>query len=78
MKKNNYTFEEALNELESVVGKLESGKISLEESISLYKKSIEFYQICNKILNDAKQTIEIIKTENYEENEISAELVTEE
>ena len=32
------SFEDALNELESVVAKLESGKLSLEESISLYHR----------------------------------------
>ncbi len=77
MKKSELTFEESLKELELIVSKLESGKINLEESISLYKKSIELYKICNKTLNEAKQTIEIIKNENYEENEIDADVVTE-
>lgn len=77
MKNNNMTFEEAMKELETVVSRLESGNISLEESISLYKKSIELSGICNKILNDAKQSIEIIKNENFEDNEIDADVITE-
>ena len=76
MKKNDINFETAMSELEEVVGKLESGNISLEESIALYKKSIELSGICNKFLDEAKQTIEIIKNENYEENEIYADLIT--
>lgn len=77
MMKNDVSFETALVELEDVVNKLESGKISLEESISLYKKSVELYKICNKFLEDAKQTIEIIKNENYESVDINVDVLTE-
>lgn len=77
MMKNDVSFETALVELEDVVNKLESGKISLEESISLYKKSVELYKICNKFLEDAKQTIEIIKNENYESVDINVDVITE-
>ena len=77
MKNDNVSFEIAMNELESVVNKLESGNVSLEDSISLYKKSIELSGICNKILDEAKQSIEIIKNDNYEENEINADIITE-
>ena len=77
MMKNDVSFETALLELEDVVNKLESGKISLEESISLYKKSVELYKICNKFLEDAKQTIEIIKNENYESVDINVDVLTE-
>ena len=74
---DNMTFENAMNELESVVSKLESGNISLEESISLYKKSIELSEICTKFIDEAKQTIEIIKTDNFEDNDINADKITE-
>ena len=77
MKNNNMSFEDALSELESVVGMLESGNISLDESIKLYKKSIELSGKCTKMLEDAKQSIEIIKNENYDNNEIDADKLTE-
>ena len=52
-------FEELLEELDSVVKALESGELSLDESIEKYKKGIELSNECKKMLEDAKQ--EVIK-----------------
>jgi len=70
MKKNELSFEEAMNALEEVVAKLDSGNATLNESIELYEKGISLSKICLKELEEAKQKIEIIKNENYEENSI--------
>ena len=32
------TFEKAIEELESIVGKLEGGKVPLEESVAIYER----------------------------------------
>ncbi len=50
-------FEELLKELEEVVASLESGKLSLEESVSYYKKGMELSLECQKRLEAAKQVI---------------------
>ena len=50
-------FEELLKELEEVVSSLESGKLSLEESVSYYKKGMELSLECQKRLEAAKQVI---------------------
>ncbi len=67
--KKNEDFESALKELETIVSKLEDGNTTLKESIDLYEKGVKLSNLCTKILNDAKQRIEIIKNENYIESE---------
>ena len=50
-------FEELLKELEIIVKELESGNLSLEESISKYQKGIELSNQCKKMLEEAKTVI---------------------
>jgi len=57
-------FEEALARLEEAVKKLRSGECSLEESIKIYEKSVEYYNICDAILKEARQKIEIYRPES--------------
>ena len=53
----NKKFEELLKELQDVVTCLESGKLSLEESVNYYKKGMELSLECQKRLDEAKQVI---------------------
>ena len=53
----NMTFEQLLNELNKVVESLESGKISLEESVEVYQKGMALSIECKKILDAAKEVI---------------------
>lgn len=53
----NKKFEELLKELQEVVANLESGKLSLEESVNYYKKGMELSLECQKRLDEAKQVI---------------------
>ena len=55
------TFEEALQALEDAADSLRSGGLSLEQSVSVYDKSILLYNHCKGILDSAKQKIEIYK-----------------
>ena len=50
-------FETALTELESIVGKLENGMLSLEESLQLYKRGEILSQRCNQLLDEAESQI---------------------
>jgi exodeoxyribonuclease VII small subunit len=54
------TFEKALEELERIVGTLESGKAPLDESISAYERGIALKKHCEKKLNEAQLKIEKI------------------
>jgi exodeoxyribonuclease VII small subunit len=50
-------FETALTELESIVGKLENGQLSLEESLQLYKRGEMLSQRCSQLLDEAESQI---------------------
>ena len=54
------SFEQALEELEKIVGALESGKAPLEDSINSYERGIKLKQHCEKMLNAAQEKIEKI------------------
>ena len=53
----NKTFEELLKELQEVVNSLESGKLSLEESVEAYKKGMTLSLECKKRLEEAKNVV---------------------
>jgi exodeoxyribonuclease VII small subunit len=54
------SFEEAMAELERVVGQLESGNVDLEKSISLYERGAALKAHCEKKLNDAQEKVAAI------------------
>ena len=54
---NKLNFEEALQELEVIVKKLESGQINLDESIQLYQKGLELSKLCSDQLSEAEKLI---------------------
>lgn len=53
-------FEEALAALEQIVGKLESGEVSLEDSIEIYTRGTQLKRHCQDKLKDAQARIEKI------------------
>lgn len=52
------TFETALQELEKIVAKLESGDLTLEESLSLYERGQQLAIFCNQQLDQATLRVE--------------------
>jgi len=55
------SFEVALAELEQVVADMEVGKLSLEDSLSAYRRGAELLQICRSRLEDAQQQVRILE-----------------
>lgn len=53
----NKKFEELLTELEEIVKELESGSLSLEDSIEKYKKGMELSNLCKRLLEEAKEVV---------------------
>ena len=51
-------FEQALTELESLVEKLESGDLSLDQSLQHFKRGVELTRHCQTVLDEAQQTVE--------------------
>ena len=54
------SFEAALAELESIVNKLESGRVDLEESIGIYERGEKLKARCDAMLKQAEARIEKI------------------
>ena len=53
----NKKFEELLTELNDIVKELESGQLSLEDSIEKYKKGMELSNVCKRLLEEAKEVV---------------------
>lgn len=61
MTKKPVSFDQAIQQLEEIVRKLEQGDVPLEDAISLYKKGMELSSVCHDKLEHAeKQLISII------------------
>jgi len=61
-------FEATLAELEKLVGKLEEGEQSLDESLSGFKRGIELTRQCQSMLDDAQQTVDQLMDPEDEES----------
>lgn len=54
-------FESAMAELEKIVADMESGKLSLEDSLAAYKRGAELLSFCRTLLDDAQQQVRILE-----------------
>ncbi|MDF1668991.1 MAG: exodeoxyribonuclease VII small subunit [Roseovarius sp.] len=54
------SFEDAMRELEQVVGQLERGDVALEDSIKLYERGAELKKRCEAKLKDAEEKVAAI------------------
>lgn len=59
-------FAQAMQELEEVVRKLETGEVPLEEAITLYKRGMELSKHCHEKLANAEQQLISIVNESGE------------
>lgn len=55
--KNNQSFEEKLNSLETIVKVLENGDVSLDDAMTKFNEGMILANECNKILEEANKTI---------------------
>jgi exodeoxyribonuclease VII small subunit len=53
-------FETALEDLEKVVEQLESGELSLEDSLAAFEKGVGLVKYCNEKLNEVEKKIELL------------------
>lgn len=54
------TFEQAMKELEQVVGRLERGDVALEDSIALYERGALLKKRCEEKLREAEEKVAAI------------------
>jgi len=63
-KVENLSFEESLNELDSIVQSLEQGELSLESSMALFERGLNLSHVSQSKLQDAEQKIKILLEKN--------------
>ena len=61
-------FEEALKKLEKIVDELESGKLSLDDSLKKYEEGVKLSRFCHKTLQAAQKKVQVLakKGEGWE------------
>jgi exodeoxyribonuclease VII small subunit len=59
-------FESALEKLQLTVKKLESGELSLEQSLRCFEEGVKLTRICQEHLSSAEQRVEILLKSNGE------------
>ena len=60
------SFEQALEELEPIVQRLEAGDVALEESIEIYQRGSQLRRYCDTKLKSAQAKIEKISGSSTE------------
>jgi exodeoxyribonuclease VII small subunit len=53
-------FEEAMDALEKIVERLESGDLSLEDSLAAFEDGIKLVRFCNQKLTEVEKKIELL------------------
>ena len=51
MTKKAFSFEQAIEELQTIVTAMEAGNVSLDESLGLYERGVELVRLCNQRLD---------------------------
>lgn len=54
------SFEQSLQELEAIVGKLESGKLGLADSLQEYETGVKHLKACYRLLTEAERRIALV------------------
>ncbi len=57
------SFERAIEELETIVKRLEDGKVPLEESVTIYERGEALKRRCEELLRQAEARVDKITTD---------------
>jgi exodeoxyribonuclease VII small subunit len=58
------SFEEAMDQLEQLVAKLENGDVPLEKAIDLFQEGMKLSHLCSQKLEQVERKIEMLVEEN--------------
>ena len=56
-------FESAIAELESLVASMESGGMSLEQSLAAYQRGVALSKVCQQRLASAEQQVKVLEAD---------------
>ena len=63
-----FNFNKGLLQLEEIVNKMESGELSLEDSLKYFEEGVKIHRQCHTALTDAEQRISVLsENDNYSE-----------
>lgn len=57
---DNSSFAERMASLESIVKKMESGELSLEDALNAYAQGTQLLQACQQALQEAEQSVMLL------------------
>jgi len=63
---NALSFEQALDQLTQLVEKLESGQLSLEDSVAAFEAGVKLSRRCEALLDSAEQRLQILNDDAAE------------
>ncbi len=61
------SFEQSMQELESIVDEMEKGDLSLESALEKFEKGIHLAKTSQKMLKDAEQKVQILMEKSGDE-----------
>jgi exodeoxyribonuclease VII small subunit len=64
MAKTTFHFEQSLAELESLVERMESGEMTLEDSLKAFEQGIKYTRDCQNALAKAEQKVQLLLQKN--------------
>ena len=70
-------FEKKLNRLEEIVGKMEKGDISLEESLKFFEEGVQLSRECNAKLTEAELKVKKLMSFDKDGNPVTAPFASE-
>ncbi|MDC1386599.1 exodeoxyribonuclease VII small subunit [Candidatus Thioglobus sp.] len=63
-----FNFNKGLLQLEEIINKMESGELSLEDSLKYFEEGVKIHRQCHTALTDAEQRISVLSdSDNYSE-----------
>ena len=63
------TLEQSCEKLEQIIGNLENGDVSLEDSFKLYNEGMKLIQNCNQQLDKVEKKIVVLNQKEGDEDE---------
>lgn len=63
------TLEQSFKKLEQIIGNLENGDVSLEDSFKLYNEGMKLIQNCNQQLDKVEKKIVVLNQKEGDEDE---------
>ena len=62
------TFEQSMQELETLVSKMEQGDLPLEEALQSFERGIQLARHSEQKLKDAEQKVQILTSQNGQQH----------